>query len=390
MTGPVVAPVPVDAAPRAARRRDLAVVAIFMAALAIPGLAMLAGVRPPLIENRAAATLPPVSVRAVADTRFYLEVDQAVDDAFPLRAAAVTSRALIDYGALGGSTNPDVVVGRDRWLFLAGEIFARCQWNAGEILEIRDGLAAEFQAQGIDVRFVIAPDKRTAYPQMLPPVMDGRPSCTDAERAAMQAGIAERPDTTVDLWGPVLRAIPPGDLHRYYRTDSHWTAEGAEPAIRALVESIEPGLWDAAPPARVGDRDRVGDLSVLLGLPEKERAPAFERPGTTMTRVEVPVTVLSGGAGVRPVVRHEAIGGAVVSGTTLIVYDSFFKIIEDDVAPWFADSVWLHVDDLSRHGELAAQMPAFDRVIVERGERLAYLTAYEVMLRPLLERPQVP
>ncbi len=385
MTGPDVPPVQVDAAPQFARRRDFAVVAIFMAALLIPGLAMLAGVRPPLIENRTAATLPPVSVRAMADPRFYLEVDQAVDDAFPLRAAAVVSRALIDYGALGGSTNPDVVVGRDRWLFLAGEVFARCLWDAGEVLEIRDGLAAEFQAQGIDVRFVIAPDKRTAYPQMLPPVMDGRPSCTDTERAAMQAGIAERPDTTVDLWGPVLGAIPPGDLHRYYRTDSHWTAEGAAPAIRALVESIEPGLWDAAPPARVGDADRVGDLSVLLGLPEKERAPAFERPGITLTQVEIPVTAKGGG--IRPVGRYTATGGAVVPGTTLIVYDSFLRIIEDDVAPWFADSVWLHVDDLSRHGELAAQMPAFDRVIVERGERLAYLTAYEVMLRPLLERP---
>ena len=86
-------------------------------------------------------------------------------------------------------------------------------------------------------------------------------------------------------------------------------------------------------------------------------------------------------------VRYTATGGDVVPGTTLIVYDSFYRIIEDDVAPWFADSVWLHVDDLSRHGELAAQMPAFDRVIVERGERLAYLTAYEAMLRPLLERP---
>jgi hypothetical protein len=322
----------------------------------------------------------------MADPRFYLGVDQAVDDAFPLRAAAVGSRALIDYGALGGSTNPDVVVGRDRWLFLTGEVFARCLWDASEVLEIRDGLAAEFRDQGIDVRFVIAPDKRTAYPQMLPPVMDGRPTCTDTERPAMRAGLADRPETTVDLWGPVLGGIPPGDLHRYFRLDSHWTAEGAQPAIRALVESLAPGLWDAAPPARVGEADHVGDLSALLGLPEKERAPVFERPGVTVTQADIPVTVKSGG--VRPVVRFAATGsGGVVPGTTLIVYDSFLRIIQDDVAPWFADSVWLHVDDLSRHGELAAQMPAFDRVIVQRGERLAYLTEYEVMLRPLLERP---
>ncbi|HUP53976.1 MAG TPA: hypothetical protein VM408_00595 [Methylomirabilota bacterium] len=385
MTGPDSTLVEPGSRPRPGRRRDAAVVAIFMAALCLPGLAMLAGVRSGLIENRAAATLPPVSVRAMADPRFYLAVDQAVDDAFPLRAAAVASRALIDYGALGGSSNPDVVVGRDRWLFLTAEVFPRCLWDGGEIVDIQDGLAAEFHEQGIDVRFVVAPDKRTAYPQMLPPVMDARPTCTDTERAAMQAGIARRRETAVDLWGPVLAAIPPGDLHRYYRTDSHWTAEGAAPAIRALVESIQPGLWDAAPPVRAGEAAHVGDLSVLLGLPETERAGVFERSGVTLTQAEIPVTVKTGG--VRPVMRYTATGGAAVPGTTLVVCDSFMRVIRDDVAPWFADSVWVHVDDLSRHDDLAVQLPAFDRVIVERGERLAYVTDYELMLRPLLDRP---
>jgi hypothetical protein len=370
---------------RARRGRDLAVVAIFMAVLCVPGAAMLAGVRPPLIENRTASTLPPVSVEAMADPAFYLEVDQVVDDAFPLRAAAVASRALIDYRVLGGSTNPEVVVGRSGWLYLAGEVFPRCLWEADEVLATWDGLAAEFREQGIEVRFVVAPDKRTAYPQMLPSAVDGRATCTDTERPAMQAGLAERPDWTADLWDPVLDAIPPGDLHRYYRLDSHWTPEGAEPAIRAMVESIQPGLWDPAPPARVGEADHVGDLSALLGLPERERAPIYDRPGISVAKAEIPVSIKRGS--VRPVERYSASGsGDVVPGTTLIVYDSFMRIIMDDVAPWFEDSVWLHVDDLSRHGELAAQMPAFDRLIIERGERLAYLTAYEPVLRDLLER----
>ena len=279
-----------------------------------------------------------------------------------------------------------MVVGRDGWLYLAGEVFPRCLWDADEVLEIWDGIAAAFLEQGIDVRFLTAPDKRTAYPQFLPPVMDGRPTCTDVERPAMRAGLVDRPAWTVDLWGPVLDAIPPGDLTHYYRLNSHWTPEGAAPAIRALVESLEPGLWDAAPPVPAGEADHVGDLSALLGLPERERVPVYERTGMTVEREEIPVTVKSGG--IRPVMRYRATGpGAVVPGTTLIVYDSFQQIINDDLTPWFEDSVWLHVDDLSRHGELAAQMPAFDRVIIARGERLAYLTDYEAMLRPLLERP---
>lgn len=367
------------------RRRDLAVVGIFIALLCIPGVAMLAGVRSPLIENRAAATILPVTVRAIADPRFFASVDQAVDDAFPLRGAAVAARAMIDYRVLGGSTNPDVVIGRDGWLFLTGEVFPRCPWTADGVLAIWDGVAAEFRAQGIELRMVVAPDKRTAYPQMLPAAVEGRVTCTDMERPSMQAGMAGRPDTAVELWTPVLGGIPAGDLHRYYRLDSHWTPEGAQPAIRTLVDSMEPGLWDEVPPARLPDASHVGDLSQLLGLPERETAPAFERAGVSVTQVEIPATVKSGS--IRPVLRYTTTGtDVVVPGTTLFVYDSFLRIIADDVTPWFADSVWLHVDDLSRHGELAAQMPAFDRVIVARGERLAYLTDYETMLRPLLER----
>ena len=316
---------------------------------------------------------------------FYLAVDQAVDDAFPLRAAAVVSRALIDYRALGGSTNPEVVVGRDRWLFLAGEVFPRCLWEADEVLATRDGLAAEFRQQGIDVRFVIAPDKRTAYPQMLPPVMDGRPTCTT--RACRDAG-RDRRATRYD--GRPVGSGPrvPSRLATCIATTGPTRTgrrRALQPGIRAMVESIEPGLWDAAPPARAATRITSATSRSCWASPRASRAPVFERPGITLSQVEIPVTAKSGS--IRPVVRYTATGGGVVPGTTLIVYDSFLRIIEDDVAPWFADSVWLHVDDLSRHGELAAQMPAFDRVIVERGERLAYLTAYEVMLRPLLERP---
>jgi hypothetical protein len=156
------------------------------------------------------------------------------------------------------------------------------------------------------------------------------------------------------------------------------------PAIRALVESLEPGLWDGAPPAAAGTKSFVGDLSQLAGLPSSERAAIFERPGLTLSSTTVPSSLDARGQ--RPI-RRFTTGGtdAVVPGRTLILYDSFFGTIQDDVASWFADSVWLHIDDLSLHSEVVGDLPAFDRVVLARTERLAYLTAYEKVLKPLVD-----
>ncbi len=371
---------------RVVRYRDIAVSAIFVAVLGIPGLLMLVGLRPPPLANRAPTSLPPMTLSALSDPAFYRTVDEAVNDAFPLRALAINGRALIDYGALGGSTNAQVILGRDGWLFLTGEVFPRCPWSSGEILATWDGIAQAFRARGIDARFAIVPDKRTAYREMLPQVVAGRSTCTDANRPSMEAGMAERSASTVDLWHPVLAGLPPDPLRGYYRLDTHWTPEGAVPGIRSLVESIEPGLWDAAPAVRTGTAGHIGDLSRLLGLPEEETAATFERPRIEVERAaDVDV---AGIGGIRPILRWTAGGaGRVVPGTTLIVYDSFLGIVMEDVVPWFGDSVWLHVDDLTRHPEVVAHLPPYERVIVVRSERLAYLTDYQRVLGALLDPP---
>jgi hypothetical protein len=365
------------------RLRDLFVSVAFVLALAVPGTAMVLGVRSPLIENRPAATIPPITVGAVADPDFYAAADQAVDDAFPLRAAAVQARAALDYEVLHGSPNAQLVVGRDGWLFLVGEIRPKCLWHSDEILETWDSFASMLARDGIEARFLIAPDKYSVYPEMLPAGVSANDPCTAAERPAMEAGMESRP-TTVDLWGPVLGATTSDDA-RYFQRDTHWTETGAMPAIRALVESLRPGLWESAPPVRAGTKSFVGDLSRLAGLPSSERAAIFERPGVSLTPVAVPTSLDA--LHQRRVWRFTTSGSdVVVPGRTLILYDSFFATIQDDVAAWFADSVWLHIDDLTRHPEVVGGLPAFDRVVLARTERLAYLTNYAEVLKPLAER----
>lgn len=377
------APSPAEPAVRDARARlrDLAVTVAFVLALAVPGVGLAIGVRPPLIANRAAATIPPVTFRALADPGFFAAVDKAIDDAFPLRAAAVQARAAIDYGLLHGSPNSQVIVGQGAWLFLAGEITPKCLWHSDEILAVWDSFAAALARNGIDARFAIVPDKHVIYPEMLPSEIRPNDPCSAAERPAMAVGMAQRP-TTVDLWAPVLGA-PRTDNPRYFQRDTHWTETGAMPAIKAVVESLKPGLWDSAPPVQGGEKSFVDDLSLMVGLPSSERAATVERPGVSLTRTTLPTSLDARGQ--RPVLEFTTLGtDIVIPGRTLILYDSFFGKVQDDVASWFADSVWLHIDDLSLRSEVVDDLPSFDRVVLARAERLAYLTDYAKMLAPLI------
>jgi hypothetical protein len=73
-----------------------------------------------------------------------------------------------------------------------------------------------------------------------------------------------------------------------------------------------------------------------------------------------------------------------VEGRTLIIYDSYFRTNERRIAPWFRDSVWVHADDLKRSPELVADLPAFDRVVVERAERSVYDIDLDTLLAPVI------
>jgi hypothetical protein len=73
-----------------------------------------------------------------------------------------------------------------------------------------------------------------------------------------------------------------------------------------------------------------------------------------------------------------------VEGRTLIVYDSYFRTNERRIAPWFRDSVWVHADDLKRSPELVADLPQFDRVVVERVERSVYDIDLDALLAPVI------
>jgi hypothetical protein len=369
-----------------ASRLDRVVAAVFVLALIVPGVALIAGARPPELENAKPASFPPLAAEVLIDTSTYGAIDRFIADNLPARDIAVRAYGGLDYQLLGGSASGQVVVGAGDWLFYVGELRPSCRATAAGLLAQVDAVAAQAAGAGIESRFVVAPDKHAIFPERRRSDDPIPPACTDDQRDALRAGMATRPGSTVDLWAPVLAAKTRGVDGLYFSQDSHWTPTGALPAVRALVDSLAPGVWDDSQISIDGTSTYPMELARLMGIPRDGVVPRYViRPAMKAVKATVPTGVKLTNA---PEITEYTVSGdgRLVQGTTLVVYDSFFNINRLRIVPWFAHTVWVHGTDLRDHPSLVADLPPIDRMVVERVERDAYNLDLVSLLAPVIDR----
>lgn len=170
----------------------------------------------------------------------------------------------------------DVHVGRDGWLFLirgTNGVLAQYRRTPGDWRHFRDWrrLIAQRAWRCLRLRAtflqVIVPEKLTVYDDRLDGLgIDIRHA--PARRIARWLRLSLAGRAHVDLVGP-LRAAR-GGLPLYLKTDTHWSAEGAHVAYRALCARLR-----AVPRADLLDEPRsavtfVGDLGGKLAPPVPE------------------------------------------------------------------------------------------------------------------------
>jgi alginate O-acetyltransferase complex protein AlgJ len=235
--------------PRLHPRVALVLVAAFLVALAAPGAVMFSGLDRdvPAGENRELAPRPAPPATWQALRAFPAAAARYFEDHFGLRARLVRWQALVRLRLLGTSASPDVIVGRDGWLFYAGD--GAAEDMASAVPFTRDELEAWrttlehtqdwMEARGIAYVFVLAPDKHAVYPELLPPSIHrvGAETRTDALVRYL------RDHSTVpvlDLRGALMAAK--GRERIYHRTDTHWNDRGAFAASQALWWMLAPRL----------------------------------------------------------------------------------------------------------------------------------------------------
>jgi hypothetical protein len=288
-TDPLALPRIPPAAPTAHRRRDVLVTVLFTAAIAAMGLMTFRPSAPKALdaENRSIAPWPALSFTPT----FAADFERAFADRFGGRDALLRlhSRALVRI--FGVSPAPNVLIGRDGWLYFLGEEGGSLErYHRGGVAfpdeEIR-AIVAEFTRRARflaahDIAYVvaIAPEKYSIYPEHLPAWAATRAVRTPFDRlvdAIRTDGVVR----FVDLRAALLRAKATERV--YYATDSHWNSIGAAIAYREIMRAVT----DALAPRRVATAPVVmppyvpgvdvyrGDLARMTGDPDRFGEPDY-------------------------------------------------------------------------------------------------------------------
>jgi len=249
----------------------------FVAAILAPGAVMVTRLDPetPNAENRELAKPPVLAWRWMDLRALPGAASSYFEDHFGLRARLVRWQAWLRLRVFHVSASPDVILGRDGWLFYAGDggsedLISAVPFRPSELEKWCATLQHThdwLEAQGIDYLFVLAPDKHAVYPEYLP-------------ASVHRVGVETRTDALVRYLRdhstvPVLDLRPAllaakKDERLYHRTDTHWNDRGAFVAYTALVRALGRAVvGEPAARAAFGAPKMVTpglDLARMLGL----------------------------------------------------------------------------------------------------------------------------
>jgi alginate O-acetyltransferase complex protein AlgJ len=199
-------------------------------------------------------------------------------DHFGFRKGLIRGHNWIRYKLCKGSSFGKVLFGKGDWLFLTKsgilpDFLGQDPMTAAELDAWRDALEQRQRwlgERGIRYLFVVAPNKATIYPEMLPDhIQRGR------GRSRMDQLVDHLRDHSsvqfIDLRLALLRAKTAGLI--YHPKDSHWTDRGAFIAYEQICKRLGEWFADIQPPSCDGFELTTGkeatDLSLMLGLGEE-------------------------------------------------------------------------------------------------------------------------
>lgn len=278
-------------------------------------------------EDRSIASLPSVPHSIPALYHYFSELSRFLDDHFGLRAQAIDLRGKLGFWWLDDPLSSEVFAGRDHWLFMAGDrefadVLHSDPLSQAALRQWREGIEARrswLAARGIRYLFVLAPDKRSIYPEMLPPV---RPRPGPTRREQLDQAMAGQ-EAFLDLTDALRAHKSDGQL--YYKWDTHWNWLGTYYGYGAVAQRlgliIEPMSLGQplVPEMRRGDLGRMAGVRLLeqdqgprASCPREIPPPGpglFDNPFKIAGRVyEVPSTTCSSGRG-RLLMFHDSFGG---------------------------------------------------------------------------------
>jgi len=344
---------------------------VFLAMITTPFVLLAVGFRPGAIENKDPAGFPLFDVGAILNQDLGAELDAYFEDALPGIDTAVEANAWI-HEQLGESPNPEVIFGHDGWLFWRHTVNQPCLGaeKTAAFVDTLERADAVVTLTGRRFLLAVAPDKPSIYPEM----MESEPDCVLETAASL--GRLDLPGVLVTTWDDMEAAK--GREPLYLALNTHWTVAGAAVHAAAIVDALDPGTWQPDALVATGTEEKQGDLTDMMGLPASETEIQYvsRPPGLTTTETVTRVETAAGEP-VPGLEAHEtATPGAPITGSTVVLHDSYGWSLLPVIAPYFEEAVFLRrVSPALSY--LHPYLAAADTIIHTSVQRDLYVTAVE-------------
>ena len=227
-------------------------------------------------ENRALAPFPRMHSWRTDLPKFSSAFEPFFKDRFSFRLDLISTKNLLTLWLFGSSGNPQVVVGKDNWLFYKSYGVTPAQLNlepfgreelqlwAQNIIARR----AYLKEHNIHFLLVLAPEKGSIYPEMLPAGWRRHPGVTRLEQ--LQNYLKQNSDVDFVDAKNILNADKDAGRKIYHSNDTHWNQRGAFLVSQAILEHLHKSFPSIAPVSQNklldGHDTFTGDLAKMLGL----------------------------------------------------------------------------------------------------------------------------
>lgn len=231
---------------RLLRVSRLGQVGLFLAILLLPLAAQLSGYSPKvsLQENRNLEKRPPLPRNWGALVSFPAAFEAYYKDNFGFRKLLIQAHTVFKTKALKQSPNRKAIIGRDGWLYFAGEdeSFQKYQppFSAAELRDLTSTIERRkvgYEKNGTRFFILVPPDKQSIYPENLPEPQLTWSKTNLYDQLLRHFTAHSSFDVFVDAKGPILSEKKTG-AKIYYQTDTHWNDRAAWQAYLAVMARL--------------------------------------------------------------------------------------------------------------------------------------------------------
>lgn len=378
--------------PRHGSRQRVAAICAVIFFLA-PAVAFVFGVRPQVFENHRLAPFPSVA----AGWGFFSGLPGWAVDHLPLRDLGVHADAGISQGVFGeppafsgidrqtggaqlgpvnsvpqgnvSNTYSPVIAGTNGWLYLAGDMTAKCAPTRPlntTIAALRQ-LRAAVDASGRSLVLVVAPDKSTVVPQYLPAEYPDKRCAASVARTFWSRVTSE--DGALDLRAGLAALAHVERRPAYYPQDTHWTDLGALYMLRRVADTITPGVSTSWTTRRARTTDFAADLPLLIAESGNNKEIIYHlSPDGGDDQTLAPPSALN-----TPLLINRAATAGMVTTPTAILGDSFLDPTLRYLPAAFSNAVAFTYDglggDQSTEDSVESVMATGKVIVIEVVER---------------------